>query len=341
LSNRTRFIVVTVIGFVLLALVLVRVDLRQMVETLRAANYLYLLPALAFQMVFFLVKALRWKYLFPGDRRVGFGALFSATLVGYFGNQIIGASSGELLRSIVLGQRGDWSKSATLGTVFLEKMWDLLVLCLFLLALLWVVPLPALVQTVGQAGLAILVLGALVLFLLLSRSERSTRLVTSISVRVSPRFAQRVVGILGRFVEGLRALQEWRRSLMALLLTIPLWLLLAVSFYYLGLAALIPLPWTSYAFPVVVIALAASIPNPPWNVGMLEILSITSLGVYGVASSQALAFVVLMRAMRLAPIIWGYALFSREGFGLRVRPQVPADRAGPEVQQPATEQHRR
>ncbi len=55
---------------------------------------------------------------------------------------------------------------------------------------------------------------------------------------------------------------------------------------------------------------------------MLEILSITTLGVFGVASSQALAFVVLMRAMRLVPIIWGYALFSREGFGLRTQPRA-------------------
>jgi L-cystine uptake protein TcyP (sodium:dicarboxylate symporter family) len=77
---------------------------------------------------------------------------------------------------------------------------------------------------------------------------------------------------------------------------------------------------------MVVIALAASIPNPPWNVGMLEILSITTLGVFGVASSQALAFVVLLRAMRLVPIIWGYLLFSREGYGLRTQPQgTPQD----------------
>ncbi len=101
-----------------------------------------------------------------------------------------------------------------------------------------------------------------------------------------------------------------------------MWLFLVVSFHFLGLAALIELPFGPYVFPVVVIALAASIPNPPWNVGMLEILSITTLRVFGVASSQALAFVVLMRAMRLVPIVWGYALFSREGYGLRSGPQA-------------------
>jgi uncharacterized membrane protein YbhN (UPF0104 family) len=128
--------------------------------------------------------------------------------------------------------------------------------------------------------------------------------------------------MLERFIVGVRALREWRRSLLALVLTVPIWLLLAVSFYFLGQAALIPLGVAPYLFPVVVIALAASIPNPPWNVGMLEILSITTLGVFGVASSQALAFVVLMRAMRLVPIVWGYALFSREGYGLRTRAQT-------------------
>jgi uncharacterized protein (TIRG00374 family) len=321
LGNKTRLIIVTVVGLLLLALVLVRVDLRQMLDTLAAADYVYLLPALAAQMVFFVVKAWRWKYLFPSDRRIPFGTLFSTTLVGYFGNQIIGASSGELLRSIVLGQKESWSKSATLGTIFVEKIWDILVLCALLLAILWIVPLPPLVQTLGQASLLILILGGLVVVLLLSRSEATTRLVGVITNRLSARPAQRIVGVLERFTLGVRAMQQWRRSLLALFLTLPLWLTLTVSFYFVGRAALIPLGIGPYVFPVVVIALAATIPNPPWNVGMLEILSITSLGVFGVASSRALAFVVLMRAMRLVPIIWGYALFSREGYGLRTRSQ--------------------
>jgi uncharacterized protein (TIRG00374 family) len=320
-NNKARFVIGTVIGLLLLALVLVRVDLRQMLDTLSGADYVYLVPALAAQMVFFVVKAWRWKYLFPSDRRIPFGALFSTTLVGYFGNQIIGASTGELLRSIVLGQKESWSKSATLGTIFVEKIWDVLVLCALLLAILWVVPLPPLVQTLGQASLLVLILGGLIVVVLLSRSEAAAKSVGVITNRISTRLARRIIGMLERFTLGVRAMQEWRRSLLALFLTLPLWLILTLSFFFVGRAALIPLDIGPYVFPVVVIALAATIPNPPWNVGMLEILSITSLGVFGVASSQALAFVILMRAVRLVPIIWGYVLFSREGYGLRTRSQ--------------------
>ncbi len=322
MNSRVRLILITLVGIVLLVLVLLRVDLRQMIETLRAANYVYLLPALLAQMCFFLVKALRWRYLFPADRRIGFSTLFSATMIGYFGNQIIGASSGELLRSIVLGQKRTWSKSATLGTIFVEKIWDILVLCLFLLAILWIIPLPPLVQTVGQAGLLILLIGAFLLFVLLSRSHWATRLVSLITNRLWPSLARRLVGILERFIEGVQAMHEWQRSAFALFLTVPMWLFLTVSFYFLGQATLIPLGFSPYIFPVVVIALAASIPNPPWNVGMLEILSVTTLSVFDVGGGEALAFVVLMRAMRLVPIIWGYALFSREGFGLRTQHQA-------------------
>jgi uncharacterized protein (TIRG00374 family) len=329
LSNKTRLIVGTVIGVLLLALVLARVDLRQMIDTLVAADYFFLLPALAAQMAFFLVKALRWRYLFPSERPIPFGTLFSVTLIGYFGNQIIGASTGELLRSIVLGQKGSWSKSATFGTIFVEKLWDVLVLCLFLLAILWIVPLPPLVQSVAQASVLVLLVGGVVVVLLLSRSRWATSVVSLIAAKLSERLAQRIVGIVERFTMGVQAMREWRRSLTALLLTVPMWLFLAVSFYYLGEATLIPLSLAAYVFPVVVIALAASIPNPPWNVGMLEILSITTLGVFGVSSSQALAFVVLMRAMRLVPIIWGYVLFSREGYGLRTQPQTSLEAEHP------------
>ncbi|HEM62508.1 MAG TPA: flippase-like domain-containing protein [Chloroflexi bacterium] len=328
MSNRTRLIVGTAIGLLLLALVLVRVDLREMLQTLAAADYLYLFPALIAQMVFFVIKAIRWRYLFPSQRRIPFGTLFSVTLIGYFGNQIVGASTGELLRSIVLGQKGSWSKSATLGTIFVEKLWDILVLCALLFGILWTIPLPSLVQTVGQAGVLVLVFGGLVVVLLLSRSESATNLVSAIANKLSQGLARRLAGIMERFTAGVQAMREWKRSLLALVLTVPMWLSLVVSFYFLGVAALIPLGPLPYVFSVVVIALAASIPNPPWNVGMLEILSITTLAVFGVSSSQALAFVVLMRAMRLVPIIWGYLLFSREGYGLRTQPQ-----ASPELEQ--------
>jgi len=325
LSNKTRLIAGTAIGLLLLALVLVRVDLRQMFQTLAAADYIYLLPALAAQLIFFVIKALRWQYLFPSQKRIPFGTLFSVTLIGYFGNQIIGASSGELLRSIVMGQKGSWSKSATLGTIFVEKLWDILVLCVLLIAILWTVPLPALVQIVGQAAVGVLLVGGLLAFLLLSRSDWAAKLVGVIASKLSARLAQRLVGMIERFTAGVQAMREWRRSLLALFLTVPMWLTLVVSFYFLGVAALIPLGLGPYVFPVVVIALAASIPNPPWNVGMLEILSITTLAVFGVSSSQALAFVVLMRAMRLVPILWGYLLFSKEGYGLRAQPQGTAN----------------
>jgi uncharacterized protein (TIRG00374 family) len=315
----------TAIGLLLLALVLVRVDLREMFETLAAADYLYLLPALAAQLVFFVIKALRWEYLFPSQKRIPFGTLFSVTLIGYFGNQIIGASSGELLRSVVLGQKGSWSKSATLGTIFVEKMWDTLVLCALLLVILWTVPLPALVQIVGQAAMVALIVGGLLVILLLSRGEWAAKLVGVIANKLSERLASRLVGIIERFTVGVQAMREWRRSLLALFLTVPMWLGLVVSFYFLGIATQIPLGLGPYLFPVVVIALAASIPNPPWNVGMLEILAVTTLAVFGVSSSQALAFVVLMRAMRLAPILWGYFLFSKEGYGLRAQPQGTAN----------------
>jgi uncharacterized protein (TIRG00374 family) len=329
LSNKTRLTIGAVIGLLLLALVLVRVDLHQMIDTLRIASYPFLLPALVAQMVFFVVKALRWRYLFPSDRHIPLRTLFSVTLIGYFGNQIIGASSGELLRSIVLGQKGSWSKSATLGTIFVEKLWDILVLFLFLLVILRTVPLPPLVQTVAQAGVLALLAGGVILVLLLSRSDWATRVVGLVAARLSARLAQRMVGMLERFTMGVQAMREWGRSLVALILTVPMWLLLVVSFYFLGEAALIPLGWTAYVFPVVVIALAASIPNPPWNVGMLEILSITTLSVFSVSSSQALAFVILMRTMRLVPILWGYVLFSREGYGLRSQPQTSIEAEHP------------
>ncbi len=314
-------------GFVLLLLVLVKVDLRATAATLKSASYGYLVPAALFLMLFLALKAVRWSYLLASAGRVSQEAIFSAVLVGYFGNQVLIANSGELLRALVLGQREDLSKSAILGTIVIEKIMDVSVLCFSLLLLLWLIPLPSWVGEVGLVATLILAFGLAMVALLLYR--KSVDLLTSLLDRISPLWAQAMARLFSSFVDGLRALERRREAAIAFLLGFPMWALLVISFYFVGLGAHIILPPQAYTLPMVLVALGAFILTPG-GMGTLEFFGIASLAIFSVDSGQALAFVILVRTVRLLPILLGYLLFSREGFGLRSLGREVYDTSNPQ-----------
>jgi uncharacterized protein (TIRG00374 family) len=315
------------VGFVLLLLVLVKVDLRATVATLKSASYGYLVPAALFLILFLALKAIRWSYLLASAGRVSQEAIFSAVLVGYFGNQVLIANSGELLRALVLGQREDLSKSAILGTIVIEKIMDVSVLCFSLLLLLWLIPLPSWVGEVGLVATLILAFGLALVALLLYR--KSVDLLTSLLDRISPVWARAMVRLFNSFVEGLRVLERRGEAAIAFLLGFPMWALLVISFYFVGLGARITLPPQAYTLPMVLVALGAFILTPG-GMGTLEFFSIASLAIFSVDSGQALAFVILVRAVRLLPIVLGYLLFSKEGFGLRSLGREAHDTSNPQ-----------
>jgi len=304
------------VGLVLLLLVLVKVDFRATVATLKSASYGYLVPAAIFLMLFLALKAMRWSYLLGSAGRASGEAIFSAVLVGYFGNQVLIANSGELLRALVLGQREGLSKSAILGTIVVEKIMDVTVLCSSLFLLIWLIPLPPWVGEVGLAATLILALGIAIVALLLYRNRKAAFLLTSLLDRLSPVWAKGMVALFRSFVDGLGALERRREAAMAFLLGLPMWALLVISFYFVGLGARITLPPQAYTLPMVLVALGAFILTPG-GMGTLEFFGIGSLSILSVDSGRALAFVILVRAVRLLPMVLGYLLFSKEGFGLR------------------------
>lgn len=320
-------------GLVLLLLILVKVDFRVTVATLKSANYGYLVPAAIFLMLFLALKGVRWSYLLGSAGKASGEAIFSSVLVGYFGNQVLIANSGELLRALVLGQKEDLSKSAILGTIVVEKIMDISVLCLSLLLLLRLIPLPSWVGEIGLVTTLILAFGLAMVALFLYRNRKATYLLTSLLDRLSPLWAQGMAGLLNSFTDGLRALERRGEATVAFLLGFPMWALLVISFYFVGLGARITLPPQAYTLPMVLVALGAFILTPG-GMGTLEFFGIGSLAILSVESGQALAFVILVRAVRLLPIALGYLLFSKEGFGLRSLGREAYDTSNPQERSP-------
>ena len=93
-------------------------------ETVRAANYWWLLPGIAVYFVAVWARAWRWHYLLRPIQSVPTRAMFPITAIGYMGNNIYPARAGEVLRAVVLKRHHGISISAALATIIVERIFD-------------------------------------------------------------------------------------------------------------------------------------------------------------------------------------------------------------------------
>ena len=86
--------------------------------------------------VYFVVvwaRTWRWHYLLRPLKSVPLGRLFPIVVIGYMGNNIYPARIGELVRAYVLKRKEEVSVSASLATVIVERIFDGVVMLIFVI----------------------------------------------------------------------------------------------------------------------------------------------------------------------------------------------------------------
>ncbi len=102
------------------------VKLSDLVLSLKSANYWWVVLLIPIALLSHWIRALRWKYLMaPIKKDCSISHLFGAVMIGYAVNNVL-PRVGELVRPYVLGRQEHVSKSATLATVVVERILDLM-----------------------------------------------------------------------------------------------------------------------------------------------------------------------------------------------------------------------
>src|SRR5207245_2616323 len=133
------------LGFAVLAFLFARVqiDVGAILDWVRQANPALLLLAFIAFYATFPIRALRWRRLLDnvelytheeGGRRQGIPALAEIIFLGWFANCIVPAKLGDAYRAYLLKLNASVSFSTTIGTIFAERIIDVVVLFLLMLA---------------------------------------------------------------------------------------------------------------------------------------------------------------------------------------------------------------
>jgi len=304
------------------------VDFRTAWAGLRSANLWWIIPSLLFFALSTVLRGLRWRSLFAHGRRPGRAVVGNAMLVGYLYNNVMPARAGEAARVLVLRQRSAAPAVEIVGTVVLERLYDVVaILLIFFVAVPW---LPN-VSWFGTAAVvaAALAAGIVVAVVVLAVwGDRPVRFVLRPLHRVPHLSGERLERTIEELVHGLSGLRHHGVALEAMLWTLAAWMLTAASAWVLTLAFHLHLPFPSGILVSVGVGLAMILPSPPAAVGVFEGAIIVALRAYHVSSTEALPYAVVLHLVNFVPFVLAGAVVLQHNARHPVRPRAAQESPG-------------
>jgi glycosyltransferase 2 family protein len=315
------------LGIAALVLVVRAIDLDRVTAALRSVNPWFVALTLLTALLTPVVKAQRWRWLFyPQRPGIGLGSLSSLIVIGQAVNFMIPGRWGELVRMYLTGEETGLSKWFVLGTLAAEKLIDLVVLALLTLALLPFVVLPGgAAARVDVVILTALVVVAGTVALLGGRKwwlKLADKGLALLPARAAERWRSRLVAGL----DGLAALADRRAAVAIWGWTLAFWAIACVTNLLLLVAFNLPPSVVMAAVVLVVLQGGAAVPSTPGKIGVLQLLCMVSLAVFGVPEAIGLAYGVIMYVLVVGGVMaWAALALWRRSWSLRRLAAASAD----------------
>ena len=291
-------------------------DLSRFWDALQGARYAWLVPGVLVYFGAVWARTWRWHYMLRALKPIPLRRLFPTVNISYMGNNVYPARAGEVLRAYVLKRDEGVSMSASLATILVERIFDGLVMLLFVFLTLPSVPDldPNLRRLVVLASLAFF--GALLAFLALASAPTTARrLYGGLIRRLLPeRVGSRLLGLVDRFMDGLVGLRRGRDLAMIFLTSTVVWLLETVKYWFVMHA--FPFEVSFFALMLMngLANLALTIPAAPGGIGPFDWAGIETLAAFDVDRTLASAYTIVLHVALWFPItVLGAYYFARKG----------------------------
>jgi glycosyltransferase 2 family protein len=293
-----------IVSLVLLAFVFYQTDPAKIAAALSRAQYEYLLPALVLYFVGVGIRAVRWHFLLRSIKPIPTFSLFRTVVIGYMANDILPARMGELVRAYVLGRQENVSKTATLVTIVVERVFDGLTMLTFIVAASFFLRVGDAEQTARFQIVGAVFIAAIVgMAILAGMPHRVEGLVEFVLDRLpSPSLRQRASGLTRSILEGLGALRSPVDSFATYALSILAWLCETGMYALIAVGFKISLPFAVYVLAAAFANLVTIAPSTPGYVGVFDAPIVITLVQFGVDQSLATSYTLILHAALYLPV---------------------------------------
>jgi uncharacterized protein (TIRG00374 family) len=291
-------------------------------DEIKQADGWWLALALATTVGNMMVRAVRWQYLLAPIGRARFRTAFRTTMIGFAASTVLPARAGEIIRPYLLARQEGLSGTAVFATIVVERLLDgATVLMLLAIYVVFfggnIAAGNALYRAVRLGGLAVgvgtvVLLG--VMFFAAKDPEALGRWAYKLEHLLPGRFTHMLAGLLQQFAEGLAVVRAPMRLLMALALSVPLWLCIALGIWSVTMAFHIEMSFIGSFLLCSMLVVGVAVPTPG-GVGAFEAAARVGLtSFFGVPNDRAVGAALILHASSVIPTLaLGFLFLVQDG----------------------------
>ena len=328
-----RTLLVSVLAIALFAWFLGHADLNDVWAQLQHARVDLLVAGFGAVILTYVIRAWRWQFLLKPIGRTRFRTTFRTTVIGFAALGLLPARAGDVIRPYLLARQEGLSTPATLATVGMERVLDLIAVLVLLALYVWgladtaAFP-PALLRSIeisaAIAGLTAVLLMAL-MWILATHPERIGDIVF-VAARILPHaMADRLAALTRTFSGGLAVAREPRALATSLLLSFPLWVAIAGEAWLVTVAFGITMPFAGTFLLQALLVIGVAVPTPGAVGSYHEAYRIGVTTFFGAPDDKAVAAAIVTHAISYFPVILTGLLFMiQDGLSLgRLSKEMP------------------
>lgn len=290
-----------VFAFAILYLIYTKMDFDKVFAVITKANWFLIIIAFFVYYISILLRGFRWHFLLKNlglyDNKL---AISEILFISWFANVIVPAKLGDLYRSYLMDRNYKFSISKAVGSVFTERVFDMIVL----FTLLGITGLLNFGGTLPST-IVYLLLSGFLLTLVLIVGLITMKYFSHIIMRfLPPRFKD----IYSRLEIG--TLHSIKNLPLLLIYTLVIWFLEATRLYFVIFSLNFSLPFTLIIFIALASSLLTALPITPAGLGAVEFAIIGILVLFEIDKNMAFSIAMLDRLISYWSIIpLGYITF--------------------------------
>jgi glycosyltransferase 2 family protein len=273
------------------------VDWPRTLQSIAEANRPLIALAVLLLVTTFCIFALRWRQLIAVDDPLPFRHVFNFLMIGYLANAVLPARPGDIIRAVLWRQSYHISFSIGVASVVLERLFDVLAVCMLGFSVSVVITLPPAVVW-ALYSFAAAAVGLIAVLTLLSWRQTSVhRLLSSYPKLSSHPWARFAIEWLRRFVQAIKVVRSPTRLALSVALTCIGWAMLGLYLMIMVIAFRLPAPLAAALLVLVMTNLGAAIPSSPSSLGVYHVLAVLGLSLWNIDTSAAVAFAIGSHAL--------------------------------------------
>lgn len=303
LKSAIQYGIIGLIGISFLYFVFKGTDWNDLLLKFQHTNYWWIAAGMSVSIFSHYIRAFRAKMLYEVmGYNVSAKNSFYAVMISYMMNYII-PRAGEVSRCAALHKTNDLPINKSLGTVVTERLFDMIILLLMLVAVFFLQfdLLSNFVSTALQPGAETSSGPSLKILLLLSGITICLILfVVRKKLATHPLFIK-IMSLVKGFGEGLLSIRKVKSPALFLALSIAIWLCYVLMMYFclFAMEATAHLSFTDCLTVFVIGSLGMIIPAPGAGAGTYHFAVMQALFLYGVAQADGIAYATIVHGVQM------------------------------------------